>query len=438
MARMRFLHVIQRYYPYVGGSELYFQELGERLVAAGHHVTVLTTDAWDLDHFWAPGRRRVEEPFAVHNGVRIMRYPVQRVPGPPIVYPVLRRLLVELGKVPGTVPVVRRLSQLTPRVPELRRYLATTSDHYDLVNTTNITLDFTIVPSLAFAQRRCIPHVCTPFIHLGEPGNRYILRYYSQPHQIDLLRKSAAVLTQTSRETAFLQQQRIPADRLHEIGGWIRPEALEGGDGARFRARHNISAPIVLSIGATAYDKGTMHVVEAVQRLWRQGLDVRLVLIASNVLAQFERYWEELEPSTRERITLIKAAPHSEKLDALAAANVFALPSRTDSFGIVFLEAWYYGLPTIGANAGGIPDVIKHGRDGYLVRFGDTQQLAVYIEQLLHDPAHARAMGKRGRAKVMAEMTFEKKFQRLLGVYQAVTATSGRSPAGRDARRPHP
>ena len=420
MRRMRILHVIQRYYPFVGGSETYFQELSERLAAEGHDVTVLTTDAWDLDHFWAAGRRRIDEPTAVHNGVRIVRFPVQRIPGPPIIYPILRRLMVELGKLPGSLPIVRRMSQITPRVPDLRRYLATTADHYDLVNTANITLDFTIVPSVAFARRRRIAHVCTPFIHLGEPGSNYILRYYAQPHQVDLLKQSAAVLTQTPRETAFLRQRGVAEERLHEIGGWVRPEALIGGDGARFRATHNITEPIVVSIGAAAYDKGTMHVVEAMQRLWKHGSNARLVLIAANVLAQFERYWAELDQPTRDRITLLKAAPHAEKLDALAAASVFALPSRTDSFGIVFLEAWCYGLPVVGADAGGVPDVIGHGEDGYLVRFGDTEQLAAYLAELIDDPVHARTMGERGRAKVLEGMTFETKFQRLLTVYQSL------------------
>ncbi|MFN8515884.1 MAG: glycosyltransferase [Chloroflexia bacterium] len=56
----------------------------------------------------------------------------------------------------------------------------------------------------------------------------------------------------------------------------------------------------------------------------------------------------------------------------LAAASIFALPSRTDSFGITFLEAWCNGVPVIGARAGSIPDVIDDGEDELLVPFGDV------------------------------------------------------------------
>jgi glycogen synthase len=429
---MRILHIIQRYYPYTGGSEIYFQELSEGLAADGHSVTVLTTDAWDLEHFWASGRRRVEERETIHNGVRIVRFPVWRAPGPPIIYPILRRLMVELGRVPGTLPLVRRLSRLTPRVPGLEQYLATTDDVYDLVNTTNITLDFTIVPAMEFARRRGIPHVCTPFIHLGEPGSDYILRYYGMPHQIDILQRSSVVLTQTPRETNYLRRRGVDPSRLVELGGWIRPETLEGGDGRRFRQRHQLDEPIVLCIGAAAYDKGTMHVIEAMQRLWQEGRRAHLVLIASNLLTQFEDYWRELPDETRSRITLIRSASHSEKLDALAAADVYAMPSRTDSFGIVYLEAWLYRTPVIGALAGGVPDVIADGEDGYLVPFGAEDQLAGRIRSLLDDREAARQMGEKGRAKVLGTMRFEQKYARLLKVYRQLVERGDLNP-GLDA-----
>ena len=423
MRAMRILHIIQRYYPYTGGSEIYFQELSEGLAADGHEVTVLTTDAWDLEHFWAPNRRHIEERATTHNGVRVLRFPVWRAPGPPIIYPILRRLMVELGRIPGTLPLVRQLSRITPRVPELERYLRNTREPYDLVNTTNITLDLTIVPALKFACRRGIPHVCTPFIHLGEPGSDYILRYYSQPHQIDILRRSAAVLTQTPRETAYLRRRGVDPERLVEIGGWIRPEALSGGDGTRFRERFGLAGPMVLYIGAAAYDKGTMHVIEAMGRLWRRGSDTRLVLIASNLVGQFEDYWNALEDEIRARIILIKSASHSDKLDALAAADVFAMPSRTDSFGIVYLEAWFYGVPVIGAIAGGVPDVIADREDGFLVPFGDVDQLAKRITTLIEDPGQAKVMGAQGRDKVLRTMQFEQKYALLLQAYRRVTGT---------------
>jgi glycogen synthase len=422
---MHVLHIIQRFYPFVGGSETYFLELSERLVRDGHRVTVLTTDAWDLDHFWAPNRRTIDEPATIHNGIEIRRFPVVRAPGPPIVYPILRRLMVELGRLPATTPLLKRMAQITPRVPAFERFLATTTTRYDLINTANITLDFMLLPALRFAQRTGTPFVCTPFVHLGEPGSRYIVRYYAMRHQLDLLRRSRLVITQTDLERAFLHDRGVPGATLRTIGCWVRPDTLADGDGARFRQAYAITGPVVLSLGAAAYDKGTMHTIGALQQLWRAGSDATLVLIAGTTLAQFEQFWTTLPEPDKQRIRLIPSAPHQTKLDALAAADVYVQPSRTESFGLPFLEAWLYDVPVIGARAGGVPDVINDEEDGLLVPFGDVPQLSAAIQRLLDDRSAARAMGQRGHAKVLRSLTLDHVYARLLHAYTEVAADAG-------------
>src|SRR6266516_7237123 len=111
---MRILHLIQRYHPYIGGSELYFQELSERLARAGHRVEVWTTDAWDLDYFWSPKARRIQTPRDTHNGVLIRRFPVRHLPLPPIYYRAWRRTMAELSDLPlPSTPLLYKMSRLT-------------------------------------------------------------------------------------------------------------------------------------------------------------------------------------------------------------------------------------------------------------------------------------------------------------------------------------
>jgi glycosyltransferase involved in cell wall biosynthesis len=94
--------------------------------------------------------------------------------------------------------------------------------------------------------------------------------------------------------------------------------------------------------------------------------------------------------------------------DILAATDVLALPSRTDSFGIVFLDAWANGVPVIGANAGGIPGVVTDGVDGLLVPFGDVPALATFLRRLLDDRSLRHRMGEAGRAKVLEHYTWDR------------------------------
>ena len=97
------------------------------------------------------------------------------------------------------------------------------------------------------------------------------------------------------------------------------------------------------------------------------------------------------------------------------------MPSRTDSFGITYLEAWCYGLPVIGARAGGVPDVIDDGQDGVLVEFGDVAALADAISRLLHDRVEAQRLGATGRAKVLRELTWDRIYAQVRAVYEEVT-----------------
>lgn len=407
---------MQIYRPAPSGAARYFVELGERLVAEGHRVTVLTTDAFDLEHFWMPGKRRIAEMYDEHGGVQVRRLRVQRLPGPPILYPLIRRLMVETGRLPASTPLLRQLARLTPRLPELAATLAAPEFRdVALVHSTNITLDFMLLPVAAWAEQRSIPQLITPFVHLGEPGNRQILRYYSMPHQIDLLRRSAAVITQTGLEQDFLRRAGVPPARMQTIGVGINPSEL-GGDGTRFRREQQISGPIVLSAGTAAYDKGTVHVVEAMQRLWAAGSPATWVQVGS-LMDHFQQFAERLPAADRARTRMLGFVPDQLRQDAFAAADLFVMPSRTDSFGIVYLEAWGRGVPVIGARAGGVPAVIRHGSDGLLVEFGDVAGLARSIARLLNDRELARAMGELGRRKVLQELTWDRKYQQVRALY---------------------
>jgi len=256
-----------------------------------------------------------------------------------------------------------------------------------------------------------------------------VVKYYAMRHQLGALRRAAAVVAQTPRELRFLRSCGVDEARLHLVGAGVDPATVTGGDGAAFRARHRIDGPIVACIGAMAHDKGTPHVVAALQRLWREGSDATLVL-AGPALAHFTRFHAGLPEADRARCRLLGFIDEEEKRDLLAAATVFALPSRTDSFGIVYLEAWCCGLPVIGAHAGGVPDVIADGEDGLLVPFGDVPALATALRTLLADPTLARTFGARGREKVLAGLTWDHVFAAFARIYDDLLGGGGASGAG--------
>ncbi|MBP1994763.1 N-acetyl-alpha-D-glucosaminyl L-malate synthase BshA [Paenibacillus eucommiae] len=69
----------------------------------------------------------------------------------------------------------------------------------------------------------------------------------------------------------------------------------------------------------------------------------------------------------------------------ISLADVMLLPSEKESFGLVALEAMACGVPTVGSNAGGIPELITHNESGFLADIGDTDLMAEYVLRLLTD-----------------------------------------------------
>jgi glycosyltransferase involved in cell wall biosynthesis len=118
------------------------------------------------------------------------------------------------------------------------------------------------------------------------------------------------------------------------------------------------------------------------------------------------------------------------------AGEVSCMPSRTDSLGIAYLEAWLNGAPVIGARAGGVTEVIADGVDGYLVDFHDVDALTDRIARLLKDPDLACRFGEAGRAKVLAAHTWDQRIGRSTSLYEDLAGALPDRPSRRHAPEP--
>ena len=112
------------------------------------------------------------------------------------------------------------------------------------------------------------------------------------------------------------------------------------------------------------------------------GALVHLVL-AGAPTPDFDAFAAELPASAARWLRIVGPLPAADVPDFYAALDVFSMPSRTDSFGIVFLEAWANAKPVVAAAAGGVVEVVQHDHNGLLVPFGDPARLAEALGRLL-------------------------------------------------------
>lgn len=422
---MNILLVNPAYAPFIGGAESYAQAVAERLHRDGHNVRVVTSDAAEVETFWNPRKPRVSADRSIINGVAVQRVRLGHIPASPLSFYILRRTATTVGLLRGTASWLRMLAPWMPRMPDLSHSLQQLQGPFDVVHGINIALEWPLIAAWKYARSANLPFVATPFMHVGEPGTTDVSRNYDMPHQLEPLRDADAVIAQTTIERDFLVRHGIPSPRIQVHGMGITLEQAQGGSAAAFRETHSVAGPIVLFLGVVTKDKGSVHLIEAMRLVWAAGIESTLV-IAGKPVAEFEQYWRTLPETVTRRIIRTGVILGQAKRDLLAAATLLALPSRIDSFGAVYLEAWANGIPVIGARAGGVPAVIDDGKDGLLVRYGAVNELAAAISRLLGDADLCHSLGAAGRSKVDAQYTWDRIHSQLYALYAGTIASFSR------------
>ena len=239
--------------------------------------------------------------------------------------------------------------------------------------------------------------------------------------------RNANLVIAPSRDTAqhLISEQKIRAERVQCLAWGLDPEFE-----ARLRAPVSLQRPaqfperarIILTVGrwdpAERY-KGADTLISSLPRVLQAVPDAVLILVGDGEdrprLEQLAR-----ESGVADHIHFLHGLTQEELFACYAHCDVFALPSRGEGFGLVFLEAMANAKPVIGGAHGGTPDVIEDGVSGILVPHGDAAILSTALVSLLADPARANEMGARGSERVQTNYTFERFQLALLQVMEDV------------------
>jgi glycosyltransferase involved in cell wall biosynthesis len=381
---MKLLFTKRGYAP-VGGSESLAYQFATRLAARGHDVRVLC--AWPTEKEEA-AYRPAEAPV-VHDDHRIFRDRGVEV--------------VQVRPRGGRLGIAADATTLVDlmRGDLLERY----AEDRELIH--NIGREY-LDSSIDVAEELGLPLVLTPLAHPGQ--------FHGGDTAADFARyrRASAITTMTDWERGWYAEHGIDPGRVITTG--MGPNATGQGDATAFRRRHRIPAdgPIVLYIGRKERYKGYIQLLDATEHVWRSHPDARFVFIG--LPGFYSTFFDDFKRYPDERIIHLESAPAGEKSDALEAATVFAMPSRHETFGLGYLEAWLHGKPVIGGDIPALRDVISAGEDGLLVAQRPTD-VAQAILRLLDDPALAAAMGARGREKVRRRWSWDAVLDRVEAAY---------------------
>lgn len=401
---MKILHVCPLYYPAVGGVENVFRSVSEGMVRRGEDVTVFTTTGRSLEAFLRPAVKALPHGEEIINGVKIHRVP----------YRCISRLMartVSYGWSKLHLPkddLLKTWSTL-PWVPNLSTEIAKFNPDIVLAGhfRTRISVD-----ACRAKKEACFPLIFHTALHLDIETELSELT-------IKHLKMGDALWVNTSFERDALIKSGIDEAKILELGVGVNPSDFKDGNGEKIRGRYGIGKnPVILFVGRKEKDKGVVTVIEAMESVWKKLPDAKLILAGACTRPSEKKLLAEFAEKFNKSVISLDVIRDEDKNDFYNACDIFVMPSRVESFGMVYLEAWAAGKPVIGADIGSSRSVIADEEDGYLVRFGDADALAKRIIFLLENPRVRHEMGGRGKEKVLKRYTWDYIVDRLLDSYK--------------------
>lgn len=245
----------------------------------------------------------------------------------------------------------------------------------------------------------------------GQGKMQQVWRFYEG---IALRRADRVFALSEFARSGLSQFYNVPLDRITTIYAGVSAEFL---DRVANHQPFQSQRPVLLLVGRLEPQKGIDVLLRALSLMNQYQITLRIVGYGPYE-AEYQALARTLGLSERVEFTGF-VAPEAMP-EVYCAADLFVLPSRGESFGLVLAEAMAANLPVVASRTGAIPEVIEDGQTGILVPPDDPSALAQALDSILTDPSRSRAMGMTGRARVEAKFTWPRIADRVAELYEQV------------------
>lgn len=203
------------------------------------------------------------------------------------------------------------------------------------------------------------------------------------------------------------------ARRIVSIRNGLDLEAFRAEREVNFHIASELSGrPFILSVAAFEEKKGLDILIRSFALLRDDGdPELRLVLIGIDRGHRHPLESLANELGVADQVLFLQDMTHSRLHSYYSAATVFCLPSRSEPFGLVLLEAGAFACAVVASRVGGIPEIISHGETGRLVAPEDVEALASELNELLSQPDERQRLGDALRDRVREQFTWRRAYE---------------------------
>jgi glycosyltransferase involved in cell wall biosynthesis len=407
------MHTSQYYWPYVGGAEKYCQAISEGIAGKAISVDVYTTDVISVSPKTFSDKSQDR-----HSGVKIRRIRT---------FPVINDLYGNKALNQGISASIGLFNQMDTRlswpltvplraissaVPHALPMLLKSAKEHDLVGCFNIITGMTANMYLVTRVTRK-PLVIFPMFHVGLPSYEKLSLYH-------ILKNANAVICSTTFEKDELLKRGVQLSKTFVVHEGIAAPRL---DFRKNQELHDVCNPkdeyfVVSYVGRREYDKGYPHVLASIRQLVDRGHKIKLIVSGYGEIGNQTADYKSL--IKKNALIDLGVADEQTKFAVLNCNDVLVLPSRAETYPLVFLEAWWLGKPVIGANIGSVASVVRQGIDGFLVTFGDVGGLSSYISKLYADRNLVSSMGQAGQERTKRHFSIQSTIKSITQIYEEV------------------
>ncbi|MEI6498726.1 MAG: glycosyltransferase [bacterium] len=389
---MKILLCTESFSPNISGVATATKNLAQNLIKFGHEAIVLT-----------PGNVR-----RIHRDSHFKEYEVSRIPS--IINPFRKGFRVTFTSKKSIKKILMKLK------PDLV-HLQDPASIGILVRDAAHELNIPVVITNHFSLEYALSYVkgMTPIVPLLKKGLiDYLVRFYNRCDQIVTPTETFA---RQVREWGVKTPVRAVSNGIDVEKFLVHFDETELAD---FRARHQLpNKPIVLYLGRVDKDKSIDVIVRAIPNVVNQ-VDAHFVIAGNGgEMDNLKKLAMELGVSERISFLGFLDQQNGDFIKMYKSATVFAIPSTIETQSIVTLEALSSRVPVVAADAGALPELVIDGKDGYLIRPGDSVALAKYLVEIIRDKKKQVEMGDYGLTIAMHHQ-METAFGEMAKLYQEV------------------
>ncbi|MGQ4915880.1 MAG: N-acetyl-alpha-D-glucosaminyl L-malate synthase BshA [Candidatus Asgardarchaeia archaeon] len=327
-------------YPTFGGSGIIATELGLKLMERGHEVHFIS--------YQLPERLKTEKDFIFHE-VNVLSYPLFKYKPYTLV---LASLLSKLFREEGIE--IMHAHYAIPHSASL--YLAKSIDNRMKIITTLHGTD----------------------VHLLGLSDAY------KPVLEMCLNNHDALTTVSNFMKNFITKNYDIRKNIEVIYNFVDPEKFRPTD------KEDKDELVLCHVSNFRKVKRSPDVIRAFAKVYEKHKNIRLEMIGEGPELE---YCEDLAICLGLKDKVVFRGSLLNVPKVLNYTDIFLMPSEIEGFGLAALEAMAHNIPVIASNAGGLPEVVEHGKTGFLITPGDVNAMAKYITMLIEDDALRKKLG---------------------------------------------